>query len=203
MIISEAEKARIAEAIGTAELKTAGEIFCVIAHSSSSYRLVPIAWAALIALAMPLPLIYLTNWPAGRIYLLQLLGFIVSGIILSLPALRFRIVPKRAMHDRAHVEAIRQFLAQGIHLTEHRTGVLIFVSVGEHHAEIVADSGINAKVTPGVWQDAVNATVEAIKHGHPADGLIAAVKRCGTVLAEHFPPGAINRDELPNKVVEM
>ena len=123
MIISEAEKARIAEAIGTAELKTAGEIFCVIAHSSSSYRLVPVAWAALIALAMPLPLIYLTNWPAGRIYLLQLLGFIVSGIILSLPALRFRIVPKRAMHDRAHVEAIRQFLAQGIHLTEHRTGV--------------------------------------------------------------------------------
>ena len=203
MIISEAEKARIAEAIGTAELKTAGEIFCVIAHSSSSYRLVPVAWAALIALAMPLPLIYLTNWPAGRIYLLQLLGFIISGTILSLPALRFRIVPKRAMHDRAHVEAMRQFLAQGIHLTEHRTGVLIFVSVGEHHAEIVADSGINAKVTPEVWQDAVNATVEAIKHGHPADGLIAAVERCGTVLAEHFPPGTINRDELSNKVVEM
>lgn len=203
MIISEAEKARIAEAIGTAELKTAGEIFCVIAHSSSSYRLVPVAWAALIALAMPLPLIYLTNWPAGRIYLLQLLGFIISGIILSLPALRFRIVPKRAMHDRAHVEAMRQFLAQGIHLTEHRTGVLIFVSVGEHHAEIVADSGINAKVTPEVWQVAINATVEAIKHGRPADGLLAAVERCGTVLAEHFPPGTINRDELPNKVVEM
>lgn len=203
MIISEAEKARIAEAIGTAELKTAGEIFCVIAHSSSSYRLVPVAWAALIALAAPLPLIYLTSWPAGRIYLLQLLAFIVSGTVLSLPALRFRIVPKRAMHDRAHVEAMRQFLAQGIHLTEHRTGVLIFVSVGEHHAEIVADSGINAKVTPEVWQDAVKATVEAIKHGHPADGLIVAVERCGTVLAEHFPPGTINRDELPNKVVEM
>ena len=203
MIISEAEKARIAEAIGTAELKTAGEIFCVIAHSSSSYRLVPVAWAALIALAMPLPLIYLTNWPAGRIYLLQLLGFIISGTILSLPALRFRIVPKRAMHDRAHVEAMRQFLAQGIHLTEHRTGVLIFVSVGEHHAEIVADSGINAKVTPEIWQDAINATIEGIKHGRPADGLIAAVERCGTVLAEHFLPGTINRDELSNKVVEM
>jgi putative membrane protein len=203
MIISEAEKARIAEAIRTAELKTAGEIFCVIAHSSSSYRLVPVAWAVLIALAMPLPLIYLTTLPAGLIYLLQLLAFSVSGTILSLPALRFRIVPKRAMHDRAHVEAMRQFLAQRINLTEHRTGVLIFVSVGEHHAEIVADSGINAKVAPEVWQDAVNATVDAIKHGHPVEGLIVAVERCGAVLAEHFPPGAINRDELPNKVVEM
>jgi putative membrane protein len=107
------------------------------------------------------------------------------------------------MHRRAHAEAMRQFLAQGIHLTERRTGVLIFVSVAEHHAEIVADSGINAKVAPGVWQEAIEATVEAIKHGRPGDGLIAAVERCGTVLAEHFPPGAINRDELPNKVVEI
>ena len=163
----------------------------------------PVAWAALIALAVPLPLIYLTNRPAGLIYLLLLLAFTVSRTILSLPAIRFRIVPKRAMHRRAHVEAMRQFLAQGIHLTEHRTGVLIFVSVAEHHAEIVADSGINAKVTAEAWQDAINAIVEAIKHGRPGDGLIGAVERCGTVLAEHFPPGAINRDELPNKVVEM
>ena len=66
-MISEAEKARIAEAIGAAEFKTAREIFCVIAHSSSSYRLVPVTWAALIALTMPLPLIYLTNWPAGSV----------------------------------------------------------------------------------------------------------------------------------------
>lgn len=63
--------------------------------------------------------------------------------------------------------------------------------------------GINAKVAPAVWQDAVAAAIEAIKDGRIGDGLIAAVGRCGAVLAEHFPPGAINRDELPNKVVEM
>jgi uncharacterized membrane protein len=32
---------------------------------------------------------------------------------------------------------------------------------------------------------------------------VAAVERCGAVLAEYFPPDAINRDEIPNKVVEM
>jgi len=202
-MISQAEKARIIEAIAAAETKTAGEIFCVIAHTSSNYSLVPVAWAALIALAAPAPLIYLTIWSAGLIYLVQLAAFIVTAMLLSLPAIRFRIVPRRAMRERAHIEAMRQFLAQGLHLTERRTGVLIFVSVAERYAEIVADSGINAKVAPAVWQDAVDAALEAIKDGRIGDGLVAAVGRCGAVLAEHFPPGAINRDELPNKVVEM
>lgn len=202
-MISQAEKARIIEAITVAEAKTAGEIFCVIAHASSGYSLVPIAWAALVALAAPAPLIYLTTWPAGLIYLVQLAAFIVSAAVFSLPAIRFRVVPNQAMRERAHVEAMRQFLAQGMHLTEHRTGVLVFVSVAEHYAEIVADSGINAKVAPAVWQDAVDAAVAAIREGRIGDGLVAAVERCGAVLAEHFPPGAINRDEVPNKVVEM
>src|SRR5262249_25064403 len=72
VMISDVDKRRIAEAIRAAEEKTAGEIFCVIAHACGDYRLVPIAWAALVALAVPLPLIYLTARPAGVIYLLQL-----------------------------------------------------------------------------------------------------------------------------------
>jgi putative membrane protein len=43
MMISDADKARIADAIRQAEAGTAGEIFCVIARQSSDYRLVPIA----------------------------------------------------------------------------------------------------------------------------------------------------------------
>jgi putative membrane protein len=98
---------------------------------------------------------------------------------------------------------MRQFLAQGLHLTEQRTGVLIFASVAERYAEIIADRGISAKVGNEVWQQAVAALVDAIKAGRPGDGFVAAVERCGAVLAQHFPPGAIRRDELPNKLVVM
>jgi uncharacterized membrane protein len=91
-----------------------------------------------------------------------------------------------------------QFLAQGIHLTEQRTGVLIFASVAERYAEIVADSGINAKVQPDVWSKAL-----AAKGGASGDGFVAAVELCGEQLAQYFPPGALNPDELPNKVVEI
>ena len=202
-MISQADKARIAEAIGAAESKTSGEIFCVVAHQSSDYRLVPLAWAAVLALLVPAPLIFFTLWPAAVIYSVQLVVFIAAALVLSLPAIRFHIVPRRTRHERAHISALRQFYAQGLHQTENRTGVLIFASLAERYAEIVADAGINAKVTPQVWDQALAALIDGIKHGRAGDGFVAAVAQCGAVLAEHFPPGALKRDELPNRLVEI
>lgn len=202
-MITDTDKTRIADAIRAAEAKTAGEIFCVVARHSSDYRLVPLAWAAVIALAVPLPLIYLTTWSASVIYVFQLIAFLAAAIGLSQPSIRFHIVPRRTKHDRAHAEALRQFYAQGLHKTEHRTGVLIFASQAERYAEIVADAGINEKVAPEVWARAIHALVSAIKHGKPGDGFVAAIAECGAVLAEHFPPGAMKKDELADKLVEI
>ena len=138
MQLSETDRARIADAIRVAEGQTSGEIYCVITRASSQYRLAPMAWAALFALIVPLPLIYGTNWPAVVIYALQLLVFTGAVIGLSHRSMRFRIVPRRAKRDRAHAEAVRQFLAHGLQNTQRRTGVLIFVSVAERYAEILS-----------------------------------------------------------------
>jgi putative membrane protein len=202
-MITESDKLRIAEAIRNAEARTAGEIYCVIARHSSDYRLVPIVWASAIALFAPMPFIYLTLWSAALIYLLQLLIFFIAALALSHPKLRFHVVPRRAKHDGAHAEAMRQFFAQGLDKTEHRTGVLIFASTAERYAEIVADALINEKVAPQVWDDAIKALIEAIKDGRPADGFVAAIEQSGAVLAKHFPPGALKRDELPDKILEI
>src|SRR5215207_3007022 len=202
-MISEADRTRIIDAIRQAESATSGEIFCVIARHSSEYRLVPLAWAALLALAVPLPLINLTLWPASLIYLVQLAAFIVGAIGLSHSSVRIYLVPSSVKHDRAHDEALRQFFAHGLHLTQNRTGVLIFASAAERYAEIVADSGINAKVTQEVWDDAIAALIAGIKQGRTGDGFVAAIAKCGAVLAAHFPPGALNKNELPDKLVEL
>jgi putative membrane protein len=202
-MISPSDKERIAQAIGAAEARTAGEIFCVLARHSSEYALVPLAWAAAVALVLPAPLIYLTLWPAWLIYVVQVVAFVLAALGLSLPTLRFALVPRRTAHDRAHAEAMRQFFAQGLHQTEERTGVLIFASLAERYAEIVADAGINAKVAPDVWDRAIAALVAGMKDGRPAEGFIAAIEQSGAVLAQHFPPGTLARDELPNMLVEI
>jgi len=202
-MISQADRERIADAIRVAEAKTSGEIFCVIARHASDYRLVPLAWAAAVALVVPAPLIYFTLWPASVIYVVQLVVFIAAALGLSLPDVRFHIVPRRTQHERAHLQAMQQFLAHGLHHTKNRTGVLIFASVAERYAEIVADAGINEKVTPHVWDQAIAALIAGIKQGRAGDGFVAAIEQCGAVLVEHLPPGALDRDELPNKLVEI
>ncbi|HXY90740.1 MAG TPA: TPM domain-containing protein, partial [Xanthobacteraceae bacterium] len=117
--------------------------------------------------------------------------------------LRHALVPRWIKRDRASAEAKRQFAAHGLHLTEARTGVLIFASLAERYVEIVADAGINAKVAPEVWDRAVQAMIDKIKEDQPVEGFIDAIRICGEVLAKHFPPGAANADELSNKLVLM
>ncbi len=202
-MIEKIDKGMLSDAIRRAELQTSGEIFCVVAKSVDDYRLVPIAWAAGLALLAPLPTIYFTQWAAPIVYLAQLLTFLVAALALSHPSLRFRVVPTRAKHARAHAEALRQFFAQGLDKTENRTGVLIFAAAGERYAEIVADVGINEKVAPAVWDEAIAGLVAAIKDGRPTDGFLSAIDRCAAVLANHFPPGSLNRNELPDRILEI
>jgi putative membrane protein len=203
MLISRADRKRISAAIADVERKTSGEIFCVIARQCGDYRTVPLIWAAALALLLPLPMILFSAAPARWIYLAQLGLFVIAALVLSIPSIRFHIVPRRSMHGQAHAEALRQFCAQGLHKTDQRTGVLIFASEAEHYAEIIADTGIHAKVKPEVWDEAVELLIDAVGDGRTADGFIAAVDLCGAVLAENFPPGALNRNELPDKVIEI
>lgn len=201
MNITAEDEKRITDAIRAAEQKTSGEIFCVMASASSRYEFVPIARAAIIALAVPLPLYFLTHLWWDQIYYVQLAIFIGLAILFSLPWLRHPLVPRRIKRDRASAEARKQFAAHGLHLTDERTGVLIFASIAERYVEIVADAGIDSKVPQEVWDSAVDALIKAIKAGELVEGFLSAIKICGGVLAEHFPPGAINKNELPDKLV--
>jgi putative membrane protein len=199
----EADLARVRDAVRSAEATTSGEIFVVVARESDEYRAIPILWATLAALLAPLPLILLTLLPAGVIYGIQLLVFIALALFLSLPEIKPWVVPPTVAHAKARSLAVEQFLAHGLHTTEQRTGVLVFVSLAERHAEIIADAGIAAKVDQAAWDAAMEKLLAELRAGRLADGLVAAVNAVGAVLAEHFPPGALNRDELPDEVVVL
>jgi putative membrane protein len=68
---------------------------------------------------------------------------------------------------------------------------------------VVADEGIYTKVAPELWGDTILALVEGIRTGAAADGFVKAIEIAGAVLAEHFPPGEHNPNELPDKLIEL
>jgi putative membrane protein len=199
MPISKEDRAAIAAAIRSAEQRTSGQIVCVLRGSSSEYFYVPVLWAALLALVTPWPLIVLTQWSVQRIFLIQIVMFAVAVLVLSWPPLRIALVPRAVRRARAHRAAIEQFFARGLTLTKHRTGVLIFVSLAERYARIIADEGIAAKVNNREWQAAVDALTAHIREGRIAEGFLAAIEQCAAVLSAHAPP-ADTGDELPDRI---
>jgi putative membrane protein len=202
MELTQQDHEAVAAAIGAAEAKTGAKIVCVLAHASSDYAYVPILWAGVLALLAPWPMIYFTAWSVQQIYFLQLLIFIACGLVLSWPRLRFALVPRAVRRARAHRAALEQFVLRRVAHTRNRSGVLIFVSLAERYARIVADDGVAEKVHTAEWQAAIDALIGHMRDGRIADGLVAAIERCGAVLAAHVPPDG-SADALPNRLYVM
>lgn len=209
LTFSEADHARIARAIGKAEAATTGEIYAVFTHASDGYRFVAATAALAISLlaALTTAIVALAlgiSVPALGLILCQLLAVGLLGALLAFfPRLRMIFVPRAISAARAHAFALGQFAAHGLHLTADRTGVLIFVSEAEHHAEIVADAGIAAKVPQETWDAVVAGLIEAARENRLAEGYVAAVTAAGDMLATHFPGDAKNSNELPDRLVVM
>ncbi|MGO9485281.1 MAG: TPM domain-containing protein [Rhodomicrobium sp.] len=202
-MISEANKLEIEKAIGEAEKSTSGEIVAVVARASGGYYYVPYLWGALVALIVPWPLIYWTWMPVQEIYLIQLAVFAALAFVLHYEPLRFALVPRSVMRQRAHRRAMQQFVAQNIYTTPGHTGVLLFVSVAERYAEIVTDAGIAAKVPDTEWKDIIAKLTAEIGGGNAGNGLVQAIRRVGEHLAAHFPAPANKPNALPNHLVML
>jgi putative membrane protein len=199
-MLSEAECARVSEAIRDAESRTAGEIVVVVAARASGYRSIALGYALLGALVTPWPLIRMTQLPASRIFLIQLAVAAALALLFLWPTLRFALTPRIIKCIRGREMAAREFAARGLARTRGRTGVLLFVAAAEHYAEVVADEGIAARVDERAWRDIITALVETIRAGRAPDGLVSAVRRIGVILAEHVPPSD-EADELENRVI--
>jgi putative membrane protein len=227
--LSPSDLAAIEAAVREAEARTTGEIYCVVTEESSHYGETAIAWGAGVALLGPailllggvhvtIPDVFAT-WSASDVGVaiesavrraligavaLQAVLFIVTAALVSIPPVRRALTPKSLKRLRVQRRAAVQFVAKYLHLSKERTGVLIFVSLGERMAELIADDGIADHVEPHVWDRAMAALTEGLKRGQPEAGFAAAVGLCADVLAEKFParPDG-NPNELPDAVVVL
>ncbi|CAD5282926.1 conserved hypothetical protein [Bosea sp. 62] len=191
----------IAEAVREAERQTSGEIVVVVDRAAGSYVAVPLVLALALSLFVPWPFLLLTTLSAASIFLTQLIAAALLLATLLWYGRGGRFVPGFVKRRQAHETALREFTARGLTLTRGRTGVLLYIAVQERYAEVVADAGISAKVDGEAWQKIVEPLLAAAAQDALREGLIAAVRDVGAVLAAHAPPAADDVDELPNKVV--
>ncbi len=207
--LSAEDHARVTAAIRDAEEKTAGEIYCVVARSSDSYFFPAAFMLALAMLAIGLVVAFLFEywWYELRIPVFvaaQLLAFLCALLVLELfPGLRIWLVPRRLKYRHAHANAMKQFLARNVHITTARTGVLLFVSLAERYAEVVADAGINQKVSQETWNSVVGRLIEGAREKRLADGFIAAIGIVASLLSDHFPVSENDINELDDHLVEI
>lgn len=221
--LSEDDHDRVSKAIAVAEAGSDGEIVAVVTDLSDSYHDAALHWAVLAmvavlawAAACPACLQWVhdaifVTWgqePSQRelltlLMFLAVLKFVVVLIILKYMPLRLALTPDATKTRRVRRRAISIFKAGAERRTIGRTGILIYLSMGEHRAEIVADEAIVKVTTPETWGEAMAALLVEVKAGKPADGMIAAIEQVGAVLAEHFPRSATDTNEIPDKLIEL
>jgi putative membrane protein len=129
--------------------------------------------------------------------------FLIVRFALAWMPLRMRLTPAGTKTRRVRRRAVELFRAGTENRTKGRTGVLLYLSLLERRAEIVADEAIHNRVQAEVWGEAMAALVEEVKAGRPGEGMARAVEKIGEVLAQCLPPTLDNPNELPDRLIEL
>ncbi|AQR75926.1 hypothetical protein BXU08_14730 [Sphingomonas sp. LM7] len=222
MHLSEADHARVTAAVSQAERATDGEIVTVVAGRSDAYHDVALHWtvlAMLFVLALlawiPAPVEWLhaalidawsdtpPRWYLTFALVLMAVTFLVARVLLALDALRLALTPGGTKTRRTHARALALFRTAAEKRTRASTGVLLYLSLAEHRAEIIADEAIHSKVSADVWGEAMAVLIAQVKQGRPGEGMAQAVAQIGNVLAEHFPRSQDDINELPDRLIEL
>ncbi|HSQ98622.1 MAG TPA: TPM domain-containing protein [Sphingomicrobium sp.] len=221
--LNDADRAKVAAAIAKAEGSTAGEIVAVATPISDAYHDVALHWALV-------PLFAVLAWASWRptallwwydllfggwqpdptmselltlLMVFAALKFTIALMILKWMPLRLFLTPAATKHRRVRRRAIAIFQAAAAGRTSHKTGILIYLSLAERRAEIVADEAILKVTDDHAWGEAMTALLADVRKGQVGDGIVAAVERIGAVLSAHFPrlPGDVN--EIPDRLIEL
>lgn len=207
-LISPADRATLAKAVAAAERRTSGEIVVSIVEACDDYS--HAAWKGMALGALAGVLVAAGAYGSGRFWWsvwLWILAPASAGAALGYAGtaasatLRRWLVTPGVMERRVEQRAATAFLRAGLSRTRDRTGILIFLALFEHRVEVLADTGISAAVEQAEWDAIATGVAAGMKSGAPLPALLAAIERCGDLLAtRRLAPRPDDTDELPNRV---
>lgn len=217
--LTDSSFARIKEAVAQAEQHTSGEIALALTYESDTYAFYELfaaltvgslVFAVLLPFAQPLEqLLDSLFWQPSPVYLPLFLWMSCFGVIIAcycifnIEPIDRRIVPRSAQYRAVWNRSLRCFTESGVYHTERHSGILIFVSYLERQVRIVADNGISKKISTDLWNLIAGELAAGISEGRAEDSFVQAVRRCGELLAEHFPAHKENPNELADGLVVL
>ncbi len=217
------DHALVTEAVRAAEDHCDGEIITIVTDASDHYADTPHKWAAIGAFMMISALLvfpaffngiingFTGGWnqhiePEDYVFivlLVALVGYALFWAMLIPRKIRLFFTAKGVKERRVRDKAIAAFRIGGEGRTRGATAILIYVSLSEHRAEIVADKSIADKVAPTEWGDAMALLIGRIKRGEAGLGMAEAVTAVGALIALHFPKTETDTNELPDRLIEL
>ena len=208
--LTPSEQEQINNRVAAAEKTTSGEIVVMVVSASNHYPTANLLGATAISLPLSLILTPLAGefmwigpqnmWVFLSIFTLLFLGFYL--IIKQIPWLKRLFISKKEIEDEVEEAALTHFYKQQLYKTRDETGILLFVSVFEHKAWILADRGINEKLPLDTWDKIVGQMVAGIKEKRQAEAICQAVEAVGRILNRHFPIKSDDTDELKNLIID-
>jgi uncharacterized membrane protein len=111
---------------------------------------------------------------------------------------------------RVHIESLCRgevldrasflFGKMGMHKTELRNGVLIYLAVKDRQFCIIGDAGINEKVPDDFWNEITECTIALFKDNKFCEGLCEAIRLSGDKLVAYFPVASDDVNELSDDI---
>ena len=117
-------------------------------------------------------------------------------ICISIKEKRSFLQKKKTLRELAENE----FYRLGIVKTRDSTGILFFLVLEERQFYILADKGINEKVSPNTWDQIKDKMQERFLNGAFYKGILFGIEEAGKILSAHFPVKTDDTNELSNRV---
>ncbi len=115
--------------------------------------------------------------------------------------LKRRFISTKEIEAEVKEAAFTAFFKEGLYRTRDATGVLVLISVFERWVCVLADRGINERLTPDVWEKVVASIVNGIKKHRQAEAICEGIGKIGHILAAHFPIKPDDTDELKGVII--
>lgn len=204
--LSDQEIQQISAAVQKAEEHTSGEIVPVIVKSSSAVGHVPLILTLILLLVTLFAEFPWMSSPALRPWLFMWPVLGIFYYVIAHPIARSfwlqRILTSNVDEEMQVVRRAQlEFFLNGVKGTKESTGILIFISVMERRAVILADEGIAKKIGQEVWAAQVTKLTRELRHGQWSKAFLEAIEDCGKLLSTHFPTTSHNDNQLSNQLV--